>query len=141
MARGKKTGGRDFPAGNKANPKGGGALSPDIKKIRRLTTEEVHYVGSLVLSRDMETIDKIANDPKQPALRAWIAEIVASGHRGGNVNKFNALLDRLIGKVSDKVDITVKSPHANKSPEQIEQEIKELEELAAIKLNQEKKEG
>jgi hypothetical protein len=137
VAIGKKTGGRDVKVGQVLNPRGAGAHDPIVKRIRKLSQEELHEVGSMLLHRKFTDIEKLAENEDANGLKRVLASVILSAERGGNMAKFNALLDRLIGKVSDRVDITVKSPHANKSREQIEAEIKELQELDAIKAAKE----
>lgn len=141
MAKGKKTGGRDIKPGQVLNPRGAGAHDPTLKKLRRLTSDELAHVATTLLKKKKEVVDQVADDPEASSLAVWIARIIQTGTDAGNVGKLDTLLNRLMGKVSDKVDLTVKRPYETMSREQIEAEIKELEELDRIKAAQAKKAG
>ena len=139
MAKGRKTGGRDIKPGQVLNPRGAGAHDPVIKKLRRLTSDELAHVATTLLKSKKEVIDQIADNPEASAIRVWIARIIQTGIDGGNDAKLETILNRLQGKVTDKVDLTVKRPYGDMSAEQIQAEIKELEELEKIKAEQAKK--
>lgn len=141
MAKGRKTGGKDFPKGVSGNPEGARRHNQEVKVLRRLTHEELAHIATTLLKKKKEGVDKIADDPEASALSVWIARIIQTGADAGNSAKLDVILNRLIGKVSDKVDLTVKRPYSDMSREQIEAEIKELEELERIKAAQARKTG
>jgi len=92
-----------FKPGNKANPKGAGAHDPEVKKIRRLTREQVVEVGSLVLEKNQVELKKIWKSKREPSLKCWFAGVAYMAIVTGNSTHYNALLDRVIGKVKDEI--------------------------------------
>lgn len=131
--------GRRFQKGQSGNPEGARRHNQEVKVLRRLTHGELAHVATTLLKKKKEGVDQIADDPEASALAVWIARIIQTGADAGNGAKLDTILNRLIGKVSDKVDLTVKRPYADMSIEQIQAEVKELEELEKIKAAQAEK--
>lgn len=114
MAKGKKTGGKDWVKGQVANPRGGGAHDPDKKIIRRLTQVQVAEVGSLILDGNLDELRRIIGDPKEgvpPAadaspLKIWFATVALKGISKGDMHSLSIFLDRVVGKVKDKIELS-----------------------------------
>lgn len=85
---------------------------PRLKKIKKLTTEEVVEVGSFILSNNIVALQKIADDAitnpdsEHSALKVWIARVVVAGAKKGDAKALESVLDRLIGKVAQKMDLS-----------------------------------
>src|SRR4051812_6901320 len=94
-----------FKKGQIANPRGAGAHDRTLYEIRRLSNQEVVEVGTLLLLGDITSLRAMAKDKNASALKVMLASLVVKAMRG-NVGAFNALLDRIIGKVKDKVEMT-----------------------------------
>lgn len=98
--------------GQVLNPLGGAAHSPAVKLIRRLTAAEVAELGTLLLTRNIEKLRDIDfdadNNPdsKHSALKAMIAKSCIVAYRKGDFGTVDAILNRLIGKVKEKVELT-----------------------------------
>ena len=105
MAKGRKTGGRDFKVGHKM-AKGGAAHNPDLKRIRKLTQSEVAEIGSMILELNLKQLIDIKTETGAKALKVWIASIVARAISKGDAQALNALLDRIVGKVKDKIEMS-----------------------------------
>lgn len=106
MARGKKTGGRDFQKGGVSNPKGGGALSPQQRAIRKITLEHIEDVADIILDGNIQKLSELAKDPATSVLKVWIAKAAAEGIRKGDLRALEAILDRVLGKPKEKHEIT-----------------------------------
>ena len=114
MAKGSKTGGRDWKPGQSGNPRGAAAHDPNMKAVRALTREQVAEVGALVLSGNVDDLRKIIGDPKngiQPdptatPLKIWFATVALKGISKGDMFTFNAMLDRIIGKSKESIDLS-----------------------------------
>jgi hypothetical protein len=124
MARGKKTGGRDFQPGVSGNPKGKPPLPQEIRDFRNAAKEDVihefKYLWSLtdyqleevagikvsIGSDGRETEEKVENDT--PALRKAFAKIILKAIKQGNMFEIDKILDRVIGKVKEEHDHNLK---------------------------------
>jgi hypothetical protein len=97
--------GRPFQKGVSGNPLGAGAHNPVKKKIKRLTVQELEKILNLILYADPAKLEEIAkNNPS--ILKMWIASIAQHGIKKGDPSALFALLDRLVGKVPDKMRVT-----------------------------------
>lgn len=101
-----------FKKGQSGNPLGGKLANPELRAIKRLTSIEVAEIGKLVISKNSAKlkamIEDSANNPesKHSALKIWIATVAYKGIKKGDAHALDILLNRLIGKVKDKIEIT-----------------------------------
>lgn len=105
MAKGRKTGGKDFVKGN---PIVGGRppLSPEAKLFKKLTTQEYIMLVNKFLHATEEQVTMIINDCRSTMLEKFVANLILNGADAGNEQKLGFLLDRLIGPVIKKTDLT-----------------------------------
>lgn len=118
MAKGKKTGGRDFKPGVVTNPLGGGAHNPNLRRVKRLTKEAVAEIGELILNNDLEALQAVVDsaakskggqpnptyDPKKHSvLEIWFAAIAVKAIQKGDPLALNAILNRITGKVPEEI--------------------------------------
>jgi hypothetical protein len=103
MARGKKTGGRNFAKGNVSNPKGGGAISPQVRALRKITLEHIEEVADVILDGNIEKLKLLASDPETSVLKVWIAKAAATGIQKGDLHSLTMILDRVLGKSTENV--------------------------------------
>jgi hypothetical protein len=106
MAKGKKTGGRDFQHGNKANPLGGGAVSPVTRAIRKITAETLLDVADLLLDGTIERVEQLAVDRSAPMIKVLLARGILEDHKKGTTENLERILNRTIGKPKDKVELS-----------------------------------
>lgn len=106
MAKGKKTGGRPFAKGNKANPIGGGALSPEVRAIRTITRDTVNEVASLILESNITKLKEIANSTTETALRVWVARAAVKALDKGDYHTLEMILCRVLGKPKEDLSLT-----------------------------------
>lgn len=120
---GKKTGGRNFAKGQSGNPNGRTPLPQEVREFREAArkdvVEEIKYLWSLSISdlnqiigkpkkfnengEEEETAEEEEN--KTPALRVAIAKVIVNAARDGNMFNLDRILDRVIGKVKEEVDL------------------------------------
>ncbi len=55
-------------------------------------------------------LEAIVKDLSKPCMDLWIARIVLIGIKSGDQIRLNFMFDRLIGKVTDKVEVDNKRP-------------------------------
>lgn len=96
-----------FKKGNNANPLGGKLHDPEIRAIKRLTQDELKEVGTLVVKGDIEALKKLKEDSKCSVLQAMVASVAIRIISKGDMQALDVLLNRLIGKVKDELDMSV----------------------------------
>jgi len=106
MAYGRKTGGRDIKKGMVLNPRGGQAHNADVRRIRKLTASEIAEVMTLILDHNLEKLSALVKDPESSVLKVWIARIAIESLKKGDAYQLNVLLDRVIGKAKEKIELT-----------------------------------
>lgn len=107
MAKGKKTGGKNWVKGQSGNAMGPPKLAPAVKQFRKLTKEIVEEVGSLILEANESALYAVVHDTEASALKKWIASAALNGMQIGDMDTLDKLLNRLIGRVQDKPTQTV----------------------------------
>lgn len=113
MAKGEKTGGRNFKAGNSGNPSGRPKLPEDVKAMLNLNQAEFVRNANEILSMSVAELDAVIGDQKQPVFKALIARIIKEGLMGGDHKKLEFFLDRIVGKPKQQIETEVnkKSMH------------------------------
>lgn len=108
MAKGKKTGGRNFEPGD--TRAGRPALPEEVKRAANLTKAECVAKLSEFLKLSTIEIEAVLRDRSRPAMDLWVARIVALGIKNGDHARLNFMFDRLIGKVTDKIEHSQATP-------------------------------
>jgi hypothetical protein len=103
MAIGKKTGGRDFKPGQVANPNGRPIVPEEIKELRKLNRSEIEQLISDFMRKPLHELQAMSKNPATTALDRMIASVVEQAVFRGDHKRLNFLLDRLIGKVPDRL--------------------------------------
>lgn len=104
MAKGKKTGGRDVKKGQVLNPHGRPKLTDEERAVRNLSREQFLEVANLLISKSFEELQRILDAPETPALMSWIVRVILINAEKGDYEPLDKLLNRLIGKVPDKIE-------------------------------------
>ena len=107
----KKTGRRPtnpFPKNNNLNPNGRPPLSPELKLVRNLTQEQLAQLGKLMLEKNYDELELIANSPQSNALLAMIASAIAKAVRSGNWEQAEFLMQRIVGKPKENLEVTLR---------------------------------
>lgn len=110
MANPKPGPGKKFEKGVVHNPLGAGAHDKELKAIRKLTKPELAEIATLIISGNMDEINKVRISPDETPLRKWICSVVSKGIQNGDMGTLNALLDRVVGKVKDEVEVSHPKP-------------------------------
>jgi hypothetical protein len=104
MAKGKKTGGRDWKRGQSGNPKGPNVMPKDLRALKEADREWITETLHKYLRMTWGEFQRIANDPSLSMLEVYLANILNAGLSDGDERRMNFILDRYIGKVKDKVE-------------------------------------
>ena len=111
VGRGKPPKHSQFKKGQSGNPRGAQLHDQTAKQIRKLTSEEVREVATLILDNNLPGLQAIARDKTASVLKVWIASIAAKGIQKGDPSALDKILERLIGKV--KQDVSLSDPNGN----------------------------
>jgi hypothetical protein len=118
MAKGTKTGGKDFSKGQSGNPAGRPKLSETEKRVQELTREQLCLAWERVIMLPQEEIEAMANprkmmSKKQKAKRAsfnflelLVIGIMGRGMSRGEMYDVDLFLNRILGKPKQAVDLT-----------------------------------
>lgn len=110
MAKGKKTGGKNFEPGESGNPNGRPPLTLEQREFRNAKTKEIIEEFKFLWSLKEDELKQITEDPNTPAIRKAIAHNIfsaASGKWGGGYS-LQFILDRTIGRVKEEIDHNLK---------------------------------
>jgi hypothetical protein len=104
MAKGFKTGGRDFKKGHNAPGPGRPAVSKELQATRQLNSSELVRILNELVHADKETLITKTKDPKTTVFELIICSILKNAYDKGDQQRINFILDRLVGKVKDQVE-------------------------------------
>lgn len=93
---------KPFPKGVSGNPAGRKPFPEDLKKVTRINADEFKRRASKYLRMTVGQLDEIEADSNTEAIDLIIVSIIKKAGRSGDWMRMNFLLDRLIGKVSEK---------------------------------------
>lgn len=111
MAKGFKTGGKNFQKGVVTNPAGRPPLSPEIKEARRLTQTRFIELTNQYINMSKEELKAAEQNPKTTILELMVLKVMQHAIAKGDQLRLNFILERLIGKVPTPIDMDV-SPEA-----------------------------
>lgn len=96
---------KPFKKGNKANPIGAKAHNGLKAQLKKLTTQELSKMIELVMTKSVLDLQKIAQDPREIALKVGIASAMVRMINKGDFDALEKMLQRVVGKVKDEVDL------------------------------------
>jgi hypothetical protein len=76
-----------------------------LKKVHMLTQQQVAEIGTFVLERNVDELKKIIADKNSSVLQVMTASVAAKIISKGDATAYNALLDRIIGRVRERIQI------------------------------------
>ena len=105
MAKGLKTGGKNFVKGQPGGP-GRTALPPDLKEARALRTIEFEQIIYKYLDCSLDQLQERIKDKSTPAKELIVIKMLELGLKNGDLPRVNFLLERTIGRVPDKIEVS-----------------------------------
>lgn len=94
------------------NPLGGWLEDPVLRAFRQLSKEELANVGNMILHTNEETLRYWIKKKDCNVLRLMVARVALRIIDNGDMDMLDKLLNRLIGKVKDEVDLSANMNHA-----------------------------
>lgn len=99
-----------FKPGQSGNPSGRTKLPEEIKQAQKLSKVSMYAALNKFLHWPLEDLEKFCADKSNPVMEMIIAKILVGAHKNGDHMRLNFIFDRLIGKVSDKVEHKLPKP-------------------------------
>ena len=111
MAKGRKTGGRDIQKGHKPDMFRKRQTEQQFsKEVKKLTGAQVEEVASLLLHNNMAAVQAVLIDETATSLQRWMASCILMGIRTSSIFILDKVLDRIIGKVKQQVELSNAEP-------------------------------
>jgi len=98
-----------FKPGQSGNPSGKPKTDPELLKARALTRTKFEALANKFISMTKEDLKAAVTNPNATMLELMVAKIVEQAISKGDQIRLTFILDRLIGKVPDKVEAQVTS--------------------------------
>lgn len=124
--------GKPFPKGNKfgKNQKGKRKLDPDVLLIRNEVSQKVIQTAGYLLHLPYDEVKKISLDDKEPILMSTFASLLVMGKLKSDPARINTVLDRVIGRAQEFVNIkghiTKENVYASLSDEELKKRREKL---------------
>lgn len=107
MAKGKKTGGRDWKPGESGNLNGAPGYPKDIRESRKLNQQELERtINRLIYLTPAELRAVLDNPPTM--FEQVVGNIIALAGEKGDHQRLEFILQRMIGRVTDKIEVQTK---------------------------------
>lgn len=103
--------GKPFPKGVSGNPGGRHKVPDDIKKSRTFNQIELERIINKLLYLDRGALQDLIKTPGTPMIELIAASILAQAAQKGDQARLEFVLQRMIGKVKDQIDLTVVKPY------------------------------
>ncbi len=102
-----------FKKGQNANPAGSGGrppLEPAVREANKLTKSQILEVIARMMVARQGDCERIMNDPNSPMFHKAVASIFHIAVTEACEKKLDFILNRLIGKITDKIEVDHKKP-------------------------------
>ena|SRR5712675_2297773 len=119
-----------FKKGQSGNPSGRPkGIESDIKSLPVVSKQEVVGAFNKFMHMPIPELETYVKNKQGTAFEYTVARILAMAAVKGDPIRLDFLLNRLIGKVADKIDVTVKNPFQQMSLEEKIAKAKEVTQL------------
>ena len=92
--------------GEVRNPWGKQGKHYALTHFKQLTREQLQEVADVMLWGNITHLKSLEKDPSASALVAMLASVAVRIHEKGDMYAFDLLLNRILGKVSNKVEVS-----------------------------------
>lgn len=101
---------KPFKPGQSGNPSGRPKVPGDILEARKLNQVELERIINKYLYMDRESVKAAINNPATPMMELMVASIVAQAAQKGDQQRLDFVLNRLVGKVKDQLEVKQVTP-------------------------------
>jgi hypothetical protein len=116
--------------GQSGNPTGQHIVSKEVLRMQRLTKEELATCASWLVKGNKDDLARIVNDPNSSIISVMIASLAIRAISKGDFLTFNAILDRVVGKPKEMVELSGKDGGPIVTQRVTEQDLRAIRELA-----------
>lgn len=109
MAIGKKSGGKSFAPGHPGGP-GRPPDPPALREAKRLGKLEFEGLATKYLRMSRDDLDRALANKQLSGIEGLIVSILVQGVDAGDQARAEWFLNRLLGKVTDKVEVKTPAP-------------------------------
>lgn len=102
--------GKRFQPGKSGNPGGKVKIPDDIKEARKLNQNELDRTVNRLIYLSRQELRGLIENPETPMFEIMVASIIAQGAQKGDQMRLEFILNRIIGKVQDKLEVSVPKP-------------------------------
>lgn len=95
-----------FKKGVVTNPKGRPPLPPEVRQLNALTTSKYQTVVNKFFHLPISELRKLKTDENLSGLEHAVLSILVGAISKGDDKRLESLLNRTVGKVADKVEIS-----------------------------------
>jgi len=106
MAKGRKTGGRDFKKGHKFS-KGGTRLPEHVTHARMINRIDVEKMLNKYSNHNMKELKSALENPLTTAMELCVIRVYIEGIKKGDERRLGFLWDRLVGPVPKQARVEV----------------------------------
>lgn len=126
--------GRPFVKGKCKPGPGRPKLGEDLKEARRLNQAEFISILNQYITWTPSKLRKKAENSSTIALHVIVCRLVANAAKNGDLPRLNFILDRLIGKVKEHIEVTstntnIELKTVEDIKKQMDEDLKKLNEL------------
>lgn len=83
-------------------------IPPDIREARKLNKIEIERILNEYLMSPIGELQSALRDPMKSTIEVLVISVLLTAIKRGDHDRLNFVLDRLIGKVKDNVDVTIR---------------------------------
>ena len=105
MAKGKKTGGKDWETGESGNPKGRGVYPQQLRDLRAMNRTMLISVVSEMIHMTEDDLDFVIDAEDAPALHKMIAKVIKAAISRGDHYRTNFIFEQEFGKLKEVVEL------------------------------------
>jgi len=99
--------GKRFQKGQSGNPRGAAAHNPALKAVRRMTQDDVAAIGQMIVEGNLAALQAVKDDSSASVLKVWFASVAVKAISRGDAVALNAILDRIVGKTKNQLELGV----------------------------------